>query len=95
MSQQIYFTIFDTKAETFHMPFHAKTQKEAKRIVSQVVNSQEPGNLLNTNPEDYILYQCGSFDQNTGEMLGLLNKQRMSLLNCADLKNVIGESEHL
>lgn len=64
MANQIAFSIYDTKAEIFNPPFYQRNAGEAARSFSKIVN--ESNSLLNQYPEDYVLIQIGSFNDETG-----------------------------
>lgn len=63
------YSIFDKKAECYLNPFFARAPGEAHRIFSDACQRKEEGNLIAMHPEDYDLYQVGSFDTLVGEML--------------------------
>ncbi len=64
----IAFTIYDTKTESFSNPFFAPTQGAAIRIFSD--SASDPATLLNKHPQDFQLYEIGSWNDNTAELLG-------------------------
>jgi hypothetical protein len=60
------FTIFDNKALQYHPPFFVSTDGVAVRNLQQLV---EDGNTtIGRHPTDYVLYCCGSYDDQNGQM---------------------------
>lgn len=60
------YTVRDMKADAYLRVFQARTDGEAIRMFTESVN--DPSSMFNTNPEDFILFNCGIFDDNTGEI---------------------------
>jgi len=58
------YSIFDSKAGIFNPPFYQKNAGEASRSFSKIVN--EPKSLINEFPEDYVLIEIGTFDDEKG-----------------------------
>lgn len=58
------YTIFDTKALQYHPPYYQSTDGAAVRMLSDLVNN--PDNNIGRHPADYVLYCCGTFDDNKG-----------------------------
>lgn len=58
--------VLDTKASYHGRPFTARTTGEAIRIFSDGVRDKETP--MNSHPEDYVLYQIGYFDDETGNI---------------------------
>lgn len=63
MSNLNVYTIYDCSVENYNVPFFAKTDAEAQRIVA---SSCQSGSLLLNYPEDFVLYRIGDFDTETG-----------------------------
>lgn len=63
---KLLFSVRDNVAQGFFPPFVAANEAEAKRMVSQMVNS--PGNLVSQNPSDFCLYNLGTYDPATGQI---------------------------
>lgn len=59
------FAVFDHKAEAFLRPFFSETTGLALRGFTDAVN--EAGHEMNRHPEDYVLYEFGEIDVQTGE----------------------------
>jgi hypothetical protein len=62
--ETLVFTVFDSAANAFLQPFVATTPEIAIREFRSIVN--QPGHQFNKYPEDYTLFQVGSFNQETG-----------------------------
>lgn len=78
------FAVRDSKALAFLQPFFSTANGSALRALSDAVNDGK--STLAMHPEDYILYEVGSFDDQTGEIQGLTP---IKLLACAsDFKEV-------
>lgn len=64
--QQKVFAVRDSKAECFGNPLFMKTTGEAERGFKTAVNS--PETAYSKYPEDYDLYEIGSYDDQTGTL---------------------------
>lgn len=60
------YSIRDTVAVYFERPFYARTNGEAIRSFSDAVN--EPKSPFNAHPEQFLLYEVGDFDEQTGKI---------------------------
>ncbi|WNK13213.1 MAG: nonstructural protein [Microvirus sp.] len=58
------FTIYDLKAEFHSAPFTARNVGEGARMFAQAVN--DPSTQIHKYPDDYVLYEIGAFDADTG-----------------------------
>lgn len=58
------FTIYDLKAGVHGRPFFLQSTGVAMRIFADMVNDREE--LVCRHPEDFILYDLGEFDEDTG-----------------------------
>ena len=63
------FTVYDQKAEAYLPPFFLPQVGQATRVFADCVNSDS--HQFAKHPEDYTLFQLGTFDDNTGEILKL------------------------
>lgn len=63
------YAVRDEKAGLFNQPFCQKNHTVAIRAFSMEVNRDDPGNVLFHNPEDFTLYELGSFDEDNGALL--------------------------
>ena len=62
------FSAFDKKGQYFLGTFNSRSDAEAVRRFGDTV--REKGNVLSDHPEDYALYKLGSFDDNSGKIVG-------------------------
>lgn len=58
-------SIFDLAAQSYGRPVFIPSQGLAIRSFSDEVNKPDGGDLHN-HPEDFVLYELGGFDDNTG-----------------------------
>lgn len=64
------FAVFDSKAAAFGMPVFQDTRGLALRSFADAcANSRSP---MFAHPEDYSLYEIGTYDPNTGKMVGVV-----------------------
>lgn len=54
------FSIFDSAAATYNVPFFMTTKGQALRAFNDLVN--DPTSTINKHPEDYSLVYVGDFD---------------------------------
>lgn len=64
----ILFSIRDSKAETFTIPFPMLTKAEAIRGFVTEVSNPKSG-FLHTNSEDFSLFEMGTFDTDDGKFV--------------------------
>lgn len=74
MLQEI-FTIRDSKAGSFGIPFYSPTPGTAERQVRELTN--DPQSLVCKYPEDYDLYKIGTYNQLTGKIENLDSPQHI------------------
>lgn len=60
------FAVYDNKAEAFMQPFFAETVGLALRAFQQ--NTENPDSVLYKYPNDFVLYEIGTFDDITGSL---------------------------
>ena len=65
----IVFSVYDEKAKIFHQPFYFNQRGEAVRTFQDLVQDQK--SVISKHPEDYKLYQLGTYDDNTGNIVSL------------------------
>ena len=63
------FAVRDVKAAVFHQPFIAPTRAAAVRGFSDAANDRN--HEFAKHPEDYHLYEVGSYDDQTGLVSGV------------------------
>jgi hypothetical protein len=61
------FSVHDSKADAFLPPFILPKEAMALRAFSDCVNSED--HQFGKNPEDYTLFELGSFNDETGQYL--------------------------
>lgn len=61
------FSIYDSKAMVFNVPFFQVTTPAAMRSFSDLVN--DPKSNVYRHPGDYVLYEIGEFDDEKGAMI--------------------------
>lgn len=66
---QFMFAFCDVKAAAFGPPFLANTKGEAMRTFDHLVNDNGKGSMISQYPEDFILYQLGSFNMSKGTVI--------------------------
>lgn len=60
------FTVYDSKVDGYLRPFFMQTPAEAMRAFKDTVNDgQSP---ISKHPEDYTLFEVGTFDESTGRI---------------------------
>lgn len=60
------FAVQDIKAGAFHAPFPSVSEGTALRFLQDMVNRE--GHPYNLHPEDYIVFEIGSFDDVSGAL---------------------------
>lgn len=79
------FSVFDRKAKTFSVPFFSQRRELAIRSVASMVSDvSAQASMLARFPEDFALFQLGSFDDESAklELLGIPEL----VCNAVDLK---------
>jgi len=82
------FAIFDKKALAYMAPFFQPNELVAMRNVGSAVADEE--SLLGKYPEDYDLYQVGTWDDQSGALVAVGPK---FLINCASMKRIQQEAK--
>lgn len=59
-------SIYDSATQAYMRPWTAQTKGQAHRLFVDEVKRE--GSELGQHPEDYALFQIGTFDDNTGEL---------------------------
>lgn len=59
--------VHDVKGETYSQPWFTPTAAAAVRSFTDLVNDPQRGQTVFSHPEDYVLYEMGSFDDSTGQ----------------------------
>lgn len=63
------FAVYDSKAATYGQPFFSPTIGSAMRAFHTAC--LDPQSMLAKHPADFSLMQLGTFDDDTGELIGL------------------------
>ncbi|AXH78010.1 MAG: nonstructural protein [Microviridae sp.] len=69
------FSIRDTKAETYNMPFYQKSHGEAERSFKALTTDES--SMISKYPEDFDLYFLGTYDDQTGQLTVLDTPQHI------------------
>lgn len=69
------YSIYDRKTELYLPPFIALNQGDATRQVLNMLMGSE--NMLSKFPDDYDLYEVGSFNDDIGAMVGKANNSHV------------------
>jgi hypothetical protein len=64
------FAVYDTKAQCYAPPFFMASVGSAVRAFGDLANDRQ--STINKHPEDYILYEIGTFDDNKGQLVAKL-----------------------
>lgn len=70
MSTVYAYSLHDTKALTYSAPFYQPTDGAAVRVIEEI--ARDPNTTVGRYPADYRLYRVGSFDTDTGVLMGLV-----------------------
>lgn len=74
------YSVFDDKAEVFMPPFYQSTSGMAMRVFADACRQTD--HPFHQNPGDYHLYEIGTFQNDTGALLGYENVKL--LINAVD-----------
>lgn len=72
------FAIYDAKAKAYLAPFYFAQQGQATRVFADCINDPTKQHAFARNPEDYSIWQIGTFDDETA---AILNSDRELLAN--------------
>lgn len=76
------FTVYDAKAEYWLRPFFSQARGSGVREFADSVN--DPNSALFGHPEDFTLFEIGSFDERTGIVEAY--SERVSLGGAAEFR---------
>ena len=62
---KVVISIKDSALDAFMQPWYVQTAAQAVRSFNQEVNN--PESPMNRTPDDFDLYELGTFDENTGQ----------------------------
>ena len=71
-------SVYDTVAKVYAPPFYVNTVGEAVRSLANAVNDKNMGDLCK-HPKDFILFEIGSWDDNTGLLTAVVPPERLGL----------------
>lgn len=71
------FSIYDSKAEAWMLPFYSPTTATGMRTFAAAV--QKAGSDFNMFPADYTLFELGEWDPKTGEETPYESKKNLGL----------------
>lgn len=71
------FSVYDSKVEAFMQPLFFTTGGQAIRVFADTVNS--PNHQFAAHPEDFTLFELGSFDDATAKFENLLTPHSLGL----------------
>ena len=69
-----YYAIKDNLSEMYMTPVLFQNENVALRWFSGVVNSKEQNEVIYNNPADFELWKLGIYDNNTGDLIPMLEK---------------------
>lgn len=69
-----YYAIKDNLSEMYMTPVLFQNENVALRWFSGVVNSKDQNEIIYNNPGDFELWKLGIYDNNTGELIPMLEK---------------------
>lgn len=69
-----YYAIRDNLSEMYMTPVLFQNENVALRWFSGVVNSKEQNEVIYNNPADFELWKLGIYDNNTGDLVPMLEK---------------------
>ena len=87
MAKHIIVAVRDRQLNAYMRPFTAQTRGQAIRSFRDEVNRQ--GSEHNTHPEDYELYQLGTFDEETGVISDIITAEGKGATQLAIASNLI------
>ncbi len=88
MNQQLCYTVYDSKAETFMPPFFVPSKGLAIRAFEDCVNSDD--HHFGKHPADYTLFSLGSFDTDAGQFV---HSEKQSIGNGVEFLNPLKTGE--
>lgn len=65
------YTVRDSKSEAYLPPFLAENAAVAIRLL--VDAAEGPNSIMGKHPEDFQVFQIGEFDQQSGEVKGIIH----------------------
>lgn len=68
---QLICSVYDSASGVFGRPIFVAARGQAVRSFTDEVGRKERDNALAMHPEDFTLYFVGTFDETTGEVVGV------------------------
>ena len=87
MQSLIVISIYDIKSGTYSKPMYALNMPVAQRMFVEAC--ADPDTYLRKSPEDYTLYQLGTFDDSSGE----LKSDKKSIMTAEQAIYLVNEKE--
>lgn len=82
------YSIYDIKAEIYHVPSYCHNDAHARRMyMSEIGKSQS---VFHQFPEDFRIFKVGSFDDSTG----MLTPEKTPVMLCELKSLVLENSDH-
>lgn len=78
------YSIYDEKAKTFFSPTVARTREDYKRSFKAELQRMTDS-VIYTNPEDFFIYEIGSWDPSVGVICNVDEISRENLGRVSDL----------
>jgi len=75
--KQYIMSVYDSKSEMFNQPIFSIAKGEALRAFSDSVNTKN--SPMNNHPEDYTLFEIGTFDPEVGQIEAIATPRSMGL----------------
>lgn len=76
MSKLKVFCVYDSKVEAYMKPFFARTVGEALRSWEEICNDGQ--SAMAKHPHDFTLFECASWDEQTGKFEQLASLRSLS-----------------
>lgn len=72
-----FYTVYDSKVQAYMSPFMAQNAGHATRMFADAVADEK--SVLNKHPEDYTLFEIGSWDDQTAKFESLATPKSLGL----------------
>lgn len=89
MSAMIVMSVFDVQAQAFGRPLFVASRGVGVRMVRDEVNRAAEGNAMYGYPQDFRLFELGTFDEHTG--LFTCHKLPELVIDCAALREGVAK----
>lgn len=66
MSKLIVVSVFDSAVQAYGRPVFVPSRGYAERSFSDEINRDAPDNAMHAHPEDYEMFELGTFDEESG-----------------------------